>query len=320
LAVDLLDAEQSKDKLGQLRDVTHLAYMALHEEDDLLRGWREDTQMEANLAMLRNLLDGLQGSRSTLIHVSILQGSKAYGSHLSPVPVPAKERWPRGDFRIFYWPQEDLLRQRQETEGWTFSILRPMMILGESVGSPMSIVAALGVYATVMRHLGEPLCFPGGGKYVTACTDSRLIAQAIEFAATTPSAAGETYNVVNGDVLVWHDFWSSLARHFAMPTGDPSPMRLAEEMPKLSSVWDEVVAKHGLQRHTMAELIGGAWQFADYNLAFGKESPPDRIVMSPIKLRQAGFAPCYDTEDSILYWLSRMQEAGILPPHEPKLS
>jgi nucleoside-diphosphate-sugar epimerase len=311
--IDLLDAEQCKYALRDVSGVTHLAYMALHEQDDLLAGWRAQTQMDANLAMLRNLLDGLQPSSSTLRHITILQGSKAYGSHLHPVPVPAKERWPRGDHDIFYWPQEDLLRQRQKTEGWNFSILRPMMILGDSIGSPMSIVAALGVYASIMRRLGEPLRFPGGGRYVIACTDSRLIAQAIEFVGTTPNAAGETYNVVNGDVLVWHDFWPALARHFKMPLGEPKPMQLAEEMPKLSSVWDEVVAHHALRPKSMEELIGGAWQFADYNFAYGKELPPERIIMSPIKLRQAGFAPCADTEDSIIYWLTQMQEARLLP-------
>jgi nucleoside-diphosphate-sugar epimerase len=198
LKVDLLDADRCSDALRDAAGITHVAYMALHEEDDLLAGWRSQSQMSANLAMLRNLLDGLASSRSTLRHISVLQGSKAYGSHLHPVPVPAKERWPRGNHEIFYWPQEDLLRERQRSEGWSFSILRPMRILGESVGSPMSIVAAIGVYASVMRHLGEPLRFPGGGRYVTACTDSRLIAQAVEFVGTNPQAAGETYNVVNG--------------------------------------------------------------------------------------------------------------------------
>lgn len=313
VAIDLLDAERCKCALRDVIGITHVAYMALHEQDDLLAGWRAQAQMDANLAMLRNLLDGLRPSMSTLRHITILQGSKAYGSHLHPVPVPAKERWPRGEHDIFYWPQEDLLRQRQKTEGWNFSILRPMMILGDSIGSPMSIVAALGVYASVMRRLGEPLRFPGGGRYVIACTDSRLIAQAIEFVGTTPHAAGETYNVVNGDVLVWHDFWPALARHFKMPLAEPAPMRLAEEMPKLSSVWNEVVAGHALLPKTMEQLIGGAWQFADYNFAYGNESPPERIIMSPIKLRQAGFAPCADTEDSIIYWLTKMQEARLLP-------
>lgn len=313
MSIDLLNAEQCKDALHDVAGITHLAYMALHEQDDLLAGWRAQAQMDANLEMLRNLLDGLQPSLSTLRHISILQGSKAYGSHLHPVPVPAKERWPRGNHEIFYWQQEDLLRERERREGWSFSVLRPMMILGDAIGSPMSIIAALGVYASVMRRLGEPLRFPGGGRYVISCTDSRLIAQAIEFVGTAPHAAGETYNVVNGDVLVWHDFWPSLGRHFDMPIAEPKPMRLAEEMPKLASVWDEIVSEHGLVPRKMGDLVGGAWQFADYNFAFGKEHPPDRIVMSPIKIRQAGFASCFDTEDSIIYWLTRMQEARILP-------
>jgi len=311
--IDLLNAGRCSDALQDVVGITHLAYMALHEQDDLLAGWRAQTQMDANLAMLRNLLDSLRPSLSTLRHISILQGSKAYGSHLHPVPVPAKERWPRGKHEIFYWQQEDLLRQRQQSEGWNFSILRPMMILGESIGSPMSVIAALGVYASVMRRLGEPLRFPGGGRYVISCTDSRLIAQAIEFVGTTAHAAGETYNVVNGDVIIWHDLWPSLAKHFNMPMGEPRPRRLADEMPKLASVWDEIVADHVLLPKTMEELVGGAWQFADYNFAYGQESPPERIIMSPIKLRQAGFTPCFDTEDSIIYWLTRMQEARILP-------
>ncbi len=230
-----------------------------------------------------------------------------------PVPFPAKERWPRGDLEIFYWPQEDLLRERQSNADWTLSILRPSMILGESVGSPMSIVAALGVYASVMKHLGEPLRYPGGGRYVTSCTDSRLIADAVEFVATTTEAAGETFNVVNGDVLVWQDLWPALSGHFDMPMADAVPMRLADEMPKHARVWDEIVELHRLQPLAMADLIGGAWQFADHAFAYGQEYPPDRIVMSPIKLRQAGFTGCFDTEDSILYWLSRMQDKRILP-------
>jgi nucleoside-diphosphate-sugar epimerase len=312
VSVDLTNRDQCQEVLGKL-GITHIAFMALHEQDDLVEGWRQRTQMEVNLAMLRNLLDALEPSTPTLRHITILQGGKAYGSHLAPVPVPAKERWPRGDHEIFYWPQEDLLRERQQNAEWTLSILRPSMILGESVTSPMSIIAALGVYASVMKHQGEPLRFPGGGRYVTACTDSRLIGQAVEFVATTAEVAGETFNVVNGDVLVWQDLWPALARHFNMPLGDPVPMRLTDEMPQLAKVWDEIVDLHRLQPLSMADLIGGAWQFADHAFAYGQEHPPDRIVMSPIKLRQAGFAACFDTEDSILYWLTRMQEKRILP-------
>lgn len=311
LPVDLTDAAQSVQALRDLKGVTHVAYMALYEQANLLAGWRAQSQMDVNLAMLRNLVDGLRSSQSALRHITLLQGSKAYGSHLRQVPVPAKERWPRADHSIFYWPQEDFLRDRQGKDGWSFSVLRPMRILGGSIGSPMSIIAAMGVYASVMRKLGEPLRFPGGSRYVTACTDSRLIAQAIEFVGNSPQAAGETYNVVNGDVIVWQDFWPSLAEHFDMPVDEAAPMQLAAEMPKLSAIWDEVVVKHGLQALSMDTVVGKAWQFADY--AFALNQDPPRILMSPIKIRQAGFERCYDTEDSILYWVRQMQEARILP-------
>jgi len=311
--IDLTDRDQCAKVLRDVPGITHLAYMALHEEDDLVQGWRQRTQVEVNLAMLRNLLDALEPSAPTLRHVTILQGGKAYGSHLHPVPVPAKERWPRGDHEIFYWPQEDLLRERAQGAAWTLSILRPSMILGGSIGSPMSIIAALGVYASLLKHLGEPLRFPGGGRYVTSCTDSRLIAQAVEFVAEAQGAAGETFNVVNGDVLVWQDLWPALATHFDMPMADPAPMRLADEMPKQAKVWDEIVELHRLEPLAMDDLIGGAWQFADHAFAYGQECPPDRIVMSPIKLRQAGFPACFDTEDAMLYWLTRLQERRILP-------
>ena len=188
VSVDLTNRDQCQEELRGITGVTHLAYMALHEEDDLVRGWRQRTQMEVNRRMLENLLDAVEASSPGLRHISILQGGKAYGSHLAPVPVPAKERWARGDHEIFYWLQEDLLRDRQRDADWAVSILRPSMILGDSVGSPMSIIAAVGVYASIMRYLGEPLRFPGGGRYVTACTDSRLIAQAVEFVATTDVA------------------------------------------------------------------------------------------------------------------------------------
>lgn len=187
------------------------------------------------------------------------------------------------------------------------------MILGESIGSPMSIVAALGIYASIMKHLGEPLRFPGGGRYVTSCTDSRLIASAVEFVATDPAASGETFNLVNGDVLVWQDFWPALAAHFQMQVGEPLSAKLSEEMPKHAKAWDELVERHRLEPYTMDQLIGGAWQFADHAFAHGQEHPPDRIVMSPIKLRQAGFAGCFDTEDSLLHWIRSLQDRRILP-------
>jgi nucleoside-diphosphate-sugar epimerase len=312
-AVDLTDREAVFAAMESAPPITHLAYCALQEQEDLVQGWRTDEQMERNLAMIRNLLDALEKHHPQLLWVITLQGGKAYGSHLQPVPVPAKERWPRGPHRIFYWQQEDLLHERVQKASWEYTVLRPTMILGDSVGSPMSIVAALGVYAAIARRQRKPLSFPGGGRYVTGTTDSRLIGQAAEWVFGSPETARETYNVVNGDVLVWQDVWPAVAGHFGLDVDEPQSRSLAAEMPRRAGVWDDIVRDSRLKPLTMHELIGGAWQFADHAFAHGQPNPPDRIVMSPIKARLAGFPDCYDTEDSIIYWLKRLQDKRIIP-------
>jgi nucleoside-diphosphate-sugar epimerase len=313
ISVDLTDVAACRQAMQQLGNITHLLYAALYEKPDLVAGWRDPEQMAVNEAMLRNLMDALQAGAKGLRHVTILQGTKAYGGHVEPAPVPCKERWPRHQHDNFYWLQEDLLRQRQADSAWTFSILRPQLVLGYAVSSPMNIIAAIGVYAAVIREMGRPLSFPGGGRYINAASDSRLIAQAAEFTATHEVAANETYNVINGDMLVWQDVWGSIAAHFGMKAGEPTPMRLTGEMPEYEEVWARVAEKHGLKTLSMEALVGSSWQFTDRAFAYGIDNPPDS-VLSGIKLRQHGFAGCVDTEESVHYWLGRMQAQKLLPP------
>lgn len=312
LPLDLTDAQSCRVTLAKLPRITHVFFAALYEKPDLIAGWRDPEQMAVNLSMLRNLLDDLEPAARGLSHITILQGTKAYGSHIEPMRLPAKERWPRHPHENFYWLQEDLLRERQPKSTWTFSILRPQVVLGYAVSSPMNIIAAIGAYTAVMRELGRPLAFPGGGRYLNGGSDSRLIARAAEFAGTHRVAANEIYNVVNGDVLVWQDIWPSIARHFGMQHGDPAPMNLEREMPAFEPIWRRVVERHGLRNLSLSELIGSSWQFTDRAFAYGIEAPSDS-VMSPIKLRQAGFADCLDTEDAVLYWLAKMQTMRLLP-------
>lgn len=312
LCADLADATSCQQAIASAPGITHVLYAALYEKPQLLAGWTDPEQIEVNRAMLGNLLDALKSHAPGLRHVALLQGTKAYGSHVGRVPVPAKERWPRLPHPIFYWQQEDLLRERQNRADWCFTILRPQIVLGFAQASPMNVIAAIGAYAVIQQERGLPLSFPGGGRYVNACSDSRLIASAVEWAGSHPNAANETFNIVNGDVLVWQDIWPSIAAHFGMPVGDDTPMELARDMPRHEDVWQRIVQRHGLHHTTLAGLIGSSWQFADRNLACGQAQPDDRVV-SPIKIRQAGFPGCVDTEDAILYWLGRMQAARWLP-------
>ena len=79
LALDLTDAAACRDVLADVRGVTHVVYAALQEGPGLLPGWYEDELIERNGLMERNLFDALD--TSALEHVSLLQGTKAYGVH-----------------------------------------------------------------------------------------------------------------------------------------------------------------------------------------------------------------------------------------------
>lgn len=312
ISADLTDMAACQQAAQQLTHVTHILFAALYELPSLVAGWRDPKQMAVNEAMLKNLLDAMEPQAKGLRHITIMQGTKAYGGHVEPAPVPTKERWPRHNHENFYWLQEDLIRSRQQSAAWTFSILRPQIVFGYAVSSPMNIIGAIGAYAAIMREQGLPLHFPGGERYINGASDSRLIAQAAEFTATHEIAANETYNVVNGDSLVWPDIWSSVAERFGMPVGEHVPLCMTEVMPKHEATWEKIVKKFDLKSHTLAQLISSSWEFTDRALGYGAVNPADS-VLSPIKLRQHGFPNCYDTEDSLHDWLARMQQNRLIP-------
>ncbi|MGI4812387.1 MAG: NAD-dependent epimerase/dehydratase family protein [Janthinobacterium lividum] len=312
ISVDLTDYPACERALSEVDDVTHLLYAALYEKPDLVAGWRDEAQMAVNLAMLQNLINVLDIRAPALRHITILQGSKAYGSHIEPAPVPCKERAPRHPHQSFYWLQEDFLRSMQPKRGWNFSILRPQMVMGYALNSPMNVVAAVGAYAVIQRELGRPLCFPGGGPYVYGASDSRVIARAVEFVGTHEIAANETYNVNNGDVWMWREVWPRIARHFGMALGEPTPQRLSETMPAHEALWTRIGEKYALAPVPLSQLVGSSWQFTDGSFAYGIERPAHSLLSS-IKLRQHGFTDCLDTEDALIYWLTRMQDEKVLP-------
>ncbi len=312
LSLDLTDREVCARTLGQpeLADVTHLVYAALHEKPELIAGWRDPEQIRTNTDMLRNVLDFVQ----PLEHLSLLQGTKAYGAHIAPMKLPGKETDPRHPGGNFYWTQEDLVRERSAGAAWSFTVFRPQVVCGDAVGSPMNLVAALGVYAAISRALGEPLRFPGGAGVLTEATDADLLADAIVWAGGQAACGGETLNVTNGDVLEWHGLWPSVAAVFGMPVGDPRPCRLAEEMPAHAALWDRLVREHGLKPLSMSELLGSSWQFADAVFGYGAERNPGAVtLLSTIRIRQLGFHACVDTEQMLCRQLAQLQANRILP-------
>ena len=115
VAADLFDAEACRPIFSKLEGVTHLVFTALYEkEGGLLASWLDPEQIAKNDAMLRNLFEPLSAVAKNLQHVTLLQGTKAYGAHVRAIPLPARED--RDELKSqpnFYWNQEDYLRGKQ---------------------------------------------------------------------------------------------------------------------------------------------------------------------------------------------------------------
>jgi nucleoside-diphosphate-sugar epimerase len=313
LSVDLRDADATAAAFGALEGVTHIVYTALYEKPGLVAGWRDPDQMATNLGMIRNLLEPVLAACPGIQHLTLLQGTKAYGSHIHAIPVPARERAPRDPHENFYWLQEDYVRELAEQHGFAWTIFRPQLVIGGSVGVAMNVAPVIGVYAAICRAEGLPFAYPGGASYVWETVDARICASAIEWAAESPDAAGETFNLTNGDVFEWRHLWPALADVLGVENGADTPRELGTFLPEHAGTWERIVAEHGLRPLSLAQVIGESHHYADRCFAYGLDEPYDFRFVSTIKLRQAGFHDVMDTEETYRYWLGVLQQRGILP-------
>src|SRR4051794_23535086 len=226
LQLDLSDAAACARAARQLTKVTHVVFAAVHEVPGLSPGWFDAEVIERNAAMLRNVMEPLFAV-ADLRHISLLQGTKAYGVHhpsigSTRVRNPLRERDPRRAHPNFYFEQEDYLRERQPAGGWGLTVFRPTVVYGDAAGNNMNLIPVIGAWAALLREAGEPLHFPG--RQVSAqlkeAVDAGLVARALVWAAQSPGAAAGTFNLTNGDTFLWQHAWAAMADALGMTVGE----------------------------------------------------------------------------------------------------
>src|ERR1700753_3139836 len=268
LSVDLRDREATRAAFEPLAAITHIAYTALHEKPELVAGWSSKDQIETNNARLRNVVEPILSSANDFQHVSILQGTKAYGVHLHPIPIPARESDPRHNHPNFFLDQQDYVRDAGARHGFAYTVLRPQLVTGKTPGA-LNVLPAIGVYAAIRREKGEPFSFPGGPSFVWETTDANLVGQVMLWAAQAPQAANEIFNVTNGDVFEWRSAWPALAQTLGVEGGPDEPMRVTEYILKNADVWARIAAKHGLKYSDVRAVVGQGDQHADFAFLYG---------------------------------------------------
>lgn len=314
-SVDLDDADACAGLVAASPPVTHLVYAAVAEAPGLVSGWRDAELIARNGCMFANLLDPLAGAGS-LRHVSVLQGTKAYGAHYHEIEVPAREDTPRDDHPNFYWLHEDHARLRGAETGFGWTIFRPQVLFGHAPGAAMNPVAPIGAYAALCREMGLPFGYPGRPDAYLEAVDTGLLAEAFVWAADSDAAKDQIFNLTNGDVFVPRFAWARLASSLGFAPAEPEDVSLVAFFARedVVAAWDRLVQRHGLQVASLPALVGESHHYTDLLIGNRLAEKTLPTVLSTIKIRQAGFAGCRDSVQSLLHWLDRMVGLKLLPP------
>jgi nucleoside-diphosphate-sugar epimerase len=303
IAVDLLDANQCKEKLNGLSEVTHIYYAAYQDRPS----WAE--LVTPNLAMLVNVVEAIESVAKNLQHISLMQGYKVYGAHLGPFKTPAKESDAGHMPPEFNVDQQQFLEERQMGKLWTWSAIRPSVVGGTALGNPMNLVLVIAIYASISKELDLPLRFPGKpGAYdkLMEVTDAGLLAKATVWAATQPQCANLAFNINNGDLFRWSELWPKIAAYFKIDTAPPLHLTLQTVMADKERVWANIQNKFNLNQHTYQEL--SAWAFGDVVFSWDYDFFADGT-----KARRYGFHEFIDTEQMFFNLFDELRDNKIIP-------
>jgi nucleoside-diphosphate-sugar epimerase len=303
LSVDLLDKEECKKQLQSLTTVTHIFYAAYQDKPS----WAE--LVSPNLAMLVNVVTGIESVATDLQHISLMQGYKVYGAHYGPFKTPARESDAGHMPPEFNIDQQQYLEKQQKGKKWGWSALRPSVVGGTALGNPMNLVLVIAIYATISKELGLPLRFPGKpGAYdkLMDLTDAGLLAKATVWAATDPQCVNQAFNITNGDLIRWNELWPKIAAYFQMETAAPLQMPLQTIMADKATVWEQVQEKYSLEKHSYQDV--SAWGFGDFVFSWDYDFFSDGT-----KARRMGFHEFIDTETMFFRLFDELKAKKIIP-------
>ena len=280
---------------------------------------RQSTEAEnirVNGAMVENLLDAVRPAGSVQ-HTALVTGLKhylgpfeAYGKGTLPA-TPFREEQPRLPVENFYYAQEDVVFAAAARDGFSWSVHRPHTIIGYALGNAMNMGVTLAVYATLCRETGRPFRFPGSAVQwngLTDMTDARLLARHLEWAATTPAARNEAFNVVDGDVFRWSWMWGRIAGWFGLEAApfDGTVRPLEQQMAGDGPLWADLARRHGLVEADLGRLAS-AWH-TDADLG-----RPIEVVTDMSKSRKLGFLDYQPTDEAFFDLFERLRSARVIP-------
>lgn len=272
-------------------------------------------------------------------------GAKYYGVHLGPSVVPQEESDPRVLLEPnFYYDQEDVLKKFCEEHGSGWNTTRPSWVPGAAPDAAMNLVYPLAIYATVQKHLGKPLVFPGDlacWENATVLSSAMMNCYLAEWAALTENATNKSFNATDDSPFAWGKFWPKYAAHFNMPWEgpehrqdtefrtektpfDPPPrgwgpvgtsrfsFKLTEwaKNPEVTAAWSEIAERNNLRSKDLGD-VDRIFGFTDAALLSAWPT-----IFSNTELRKTGFFGFVDSTESILSTLDEFSKLKMIPEHK----
>ncbi|TFW12900.1 SDR family oxidoreductase [Brevundimonas intermedia] len=276
----------------------------------------EAANIRVNAAMVRTVLDAVRPAASVR-HVALVTGLKhylgpfeAYGQGVLP-QTPFREEQGRLNIDNFYYAQEDEVFGAADRDGFAWSIHRPHTIIGKAVGNAMNMGTTLAAYASLCRETGRPFRFPGSEAQwngLTDMTSATQLARHLVWAATTPAAANQAFNVVNGDVFRWKWMWGRIADWFGLVPAefDGTILPLEVQMAEDHAVWRRIAERETLIEPDLDRLASPWHTDAD----LGR---PIEVVTDMGKSRRLGFLDYQPTDDAFFALFEQLRAERLIP-------
>ncbi len=219
--------------------------------------------------------------------------------------------------KVFYYHQYDALKELSASRPWTFSEIRPDVIVGFTPGTNfMNCAQGLGLWLSLAREVhgaGAQISFPGTeASWNAKATDTfqDILGKMNIYAAVNHDKCGngESFNCADGSVASWADKWPGICSWFGLegtPPGE-NPYSAEEFVKEHRDTWRKLEEEHRLKEGIIDNF---SWRFL---YAITAMCDFDRQY-DLSKARSVGFEETLDTVKGYTTSFERMREGKIIP-------
>lgn len=307
------------NKVKNSATISHVFFTAYIEKSD------PNALRIVNTELFQTALKAVEEVAGPNLKAVVLQtGGKGYGVEFPDkvtISPPLKEDTPRipkpYSDKIFYYPQYDSGKEAAKGKAWTFTEVRPDVIVGFTPGSNfMNAAQGVAFYLTLWKEVygsGAKVPFTGTAKsWVNTHTDTFqdiLAKEQIFFALNQDKATDAgSFNAANGDITTWEKKWPALCAYFGLEGVGPGPEPVDFDAfaSKHADVWKKLEAEHGLKTGIFEKY---SWSFMHgITVAYDFDREYDLSAA-----RAAGFKETIASPEGFTTSFDRMRTAKIIP-------